>query len=147
PFWVSNQVTGTSTLYNGAGQPFPVGNPLVVTIPPSGSGNPTGQVFNDTSDFNIDPNNKAFFLFATLNGTIAGWNPNTQAQIVATTAGAAFTGLALGNNGSGNFLYAANSPGNTINVFNGSFTPTNLSGNFTDPNLPSGFSVYNIQRI
>src|SRR5690349_7667245 len=32
PFWVSNQVTGTATLYNGAGQRFPVGNPLVVNI-------------------------------------------------------------------------------------------------------------------
>src|SRR5512144_2821709 len=55
PNWVSNQVTGTSTLYNGAGEPFPVGSPLVVSIPggggPSGSGpGPTGQVFNPTGD-------------------------------------------------------------------------------------------------
>src|SRR3954470_11220466 len=47
PFWVSNQVTGTTTLYNGIGQP----QSLVVTIPPSPGGNPTGQVFNSTSDF------------------------------------------------------------------------------------------------
>src|SRR5712691_1044563 len=37
PFWVSDNGTGVSTLYNGAGQPFPVASPLVVTIPPAGS--------------------------------------------------------------------------------------------------------------
>src|SRR5216683_6971198 len=54
PFWVSDNVTGKSTLYNGAGQRFPVGSPLVVTIPPApvpgstATGMPTGDVFNIT---------------------------------------------------------------------------------------------------
>src|SRR5262249_4493829 len=34
PFWISDNKTGVSTVYNGAGVAFPVGNPLVVTIPP-----------------------------------------------------------------------------------------------------------------
>jgi len=43
PFWVSNQVTGTATLYNGAGQPFPA-SPLVVNIPSFGQpAGPTAQ--------------------------------------------------------------------------------------------------------
>src|SRR5438093_434671 len=46
PFWVSDNGTGVATLYNGTGQPFPVGSPLVVTIPPSTGSTPTGQVFN-----------------------------------------------------------------------------------------------------
>src|SRR5947199_10520630 len=50
PFWVSDNGTGVTTLYNGEGQPFPVGSPLVVTIPPppgsAGPSTPTGQVFN-----------------------------------------------------------------------------------------------------
>src|SRR5262245_34290778 len=50
PFWVSDNGTGVTTLYNGAGELFPVGSPLVVTIPPASSA-PTGQVFNGTSDF------------------------------------------------------------------------------------------------
>src|SRR6266446_10896462 len=38
PFWVSDNGTGVSTLYTGAGQPIP----LVVTIPPSpGSAGPS----------------------------------------------------------------------------------------------------------
>ena len=32
PFWISNNHSGTSTLYNGAGQPFPATGPLVVTF-------------------------------------------------------------------------------------------------------------------
>src|SRR5438270_4835857 len=39
PFWASDQVTGVSTLYNGAGTP----QALVVTIPPAA---PTGTVAN-----------------------------------------------------------------------------------------------------
>jgi len=145
PFWVSNQVTGTSTLYNGAGKP----QSLIVTILPTGGGNPTGQVFNSSSDFALTTGGKALFIFASLNGTISGWNgaQDTTAQIAATTPGAAYTGLAFGNNGSGNFLYAADSPGNKIDVFNGSFSPTTLAGSFVDPNPLAGFTVYNVQHL
>jgi uncharacterized protein (TIGR03118 family) len=143
PFWVSNQVTGNVTLYNSAGQP----QALVVTVP--GPGGPTGQVFNPTSDFALTTGGKAFFLFANLNGSISGWNPTqgTLAPVAASTPGAVYTGLALGNNGTANFLYAANAAGNKIDVFNGSFAPTSLAGSFTDPTLPAGFTVYNIQEV
>src|SRR5690349_1114230 len=33
PFWIANQGTNTSTLYDGAGTPQPAGSPLVVNIP------------------------------------------------------------------------------------------------------------------
>jgi uncharacterized protein (TIGR03118 family) len=145
PFWVSNQVTGTATLYAGDGTPRPA-TPLIVDIP---GGNPTGQVFNSTDDFHLSTGSKAFFLFATLNGTIAGWGPplGTSAEIVATTAGAVYTGLALANNGTGNFLYAANGEAATIDVFNGGFSLVTLGGSFTDPTLPAGFTPYNVQNI
>ncbi len=142
PFWVSNQVTGNSTLYQGDGSPVP----LIVTIP---GGSPTGQVFNSTaSDFQLNDNAKANFIFATLNGTIAGWNGGelSTAQQVASVSGATFTGLALGNNGSANFLYAANVLGG-ISVFDKNFNPVTLSGTFTDPNIPAGYTPYNIQNI
>ena len=45
PFWVSDNGTGVSTLYNGEGTPVP----LIVTIPPpsgsTGTSTPTGTVF------------------------------------------------------------------------------------------------------
>src|SRR5438093_960674 len=51
--WVSNNGTGTSTLYHQDG----TANPLVVTIPTAarnkGTGNPTGVVFNDTPFFKV----------------------------------------------------------------------------------------------
>jgi hypothetical protein len=52
PFWVSDNGTGESTLYTGAGQKVP----LTVTIPstagPSASGQPTGIVGNTAADPN-----------------------------------------------------------------------------------------------
>ena len=54
PLWVSDNGTGLSTLYDGAGVPPPPPAPLVVTIPPAaatgptGGGTPTGTVFNTT---------------------------------------------------------------------------------------------------
>ena len=32
PFWISNNHSGISTVYNGAGQPFPAASPLVVQV-------------------------------------------------------------------------------------------------------------------
>src|SRR6266849_1586934 len=57
PFWISNNHSGLAAVYNGQGQPAPAGNPLRVMIPiPSGGtppAAPTGQVFNDTTGFNV----------------------------------------------------------------------------------------------
>src|SRR5712692_5796678 len=78
PWWVSDNGKGVSTLYKGNGTPFPVGSPLVVTIPPSA---PTGNVFNGTSDFVVTENNvsgPSLFIFATADGTISGWNRNVD---------------------------------------------------------------------
>src|SRR5262245_53673004 len=74
PFWVSDNGTGVTTLYNvNVSNPQPVVPvPLVVTIPPAGSA-PTGQVFNDTSDFLLN-GFPSLFIFATEDGTISAWN-------------------------------------------------------------------------
>lgn len=142
PFWVSNQASNTATLYNGAGVP----QSLIVSV----AGGPTGQVFNSAGAGNFTVNGTAAnFIFDTLAGTINAWNSSagTTAMQEAATAGASYTGLALANNGVGNFLYAANfTAGGGINVFNSSFAPTTL-GAFTDPSLPAGYAPYNIQLL
>jgi uncharacterized protein (TIGR03118 family) len=142
PFWVSNQVTNTSTLYAASG----AAQALIVSVP----GGPTGQVFTGGSTF-LEPSGGGSpnFVFATLGGSIYAWNNGngTAAQLAASTAGAVYTGLAVGNNGSGNFLYAANVRGGTIDVFNSNFAPTTLSGTFTNPSLPAGYTPYNIQNV
>src|SRR5215467_8151926 len=43
PFWVSDNGTGVSTLYNAGGVPFPVATPLVVTIAPPNGHHPTSR--------------------------------------------------------------------------------------------------------
>jgi uncharacterized protein (TIGR03118 family) len=143
PFWISNQGSGTSTLYDGVGTAIP----LIVTIPggapPSG---PTGQVFNGTSDFNLPTAGPAHFIFDTLNGTIAGWNGGTTAVQVVSTPGAIYTGLALSSAGSSNYLYAADSTGQ-IRVFDSSFKAASLTGNFSDPKAVAGYVPFNIQLI
>ena len=156
PWWVSDAGTNVSTLYAVTSAGVTV-NSLVVGIPTTGSGpqGPTGQVSNSTaSDFVIPADNvKANFIFANLNGTISAWNgmlsPNTQAVVVATTAGANYTGLALGSNASGNLLYAANSGAGKIDVFNGSFAPVNLGANAfaAPPGLPAGLVPFNVQSV
>jgi uncharacterized protein (TIGR03118 family) len=62
-------------------------------------------------------------------------------------SGAVYTGLAIGNNGSGDFLYAANFSDGRIDVFDTTFAATTLAGLFTDPNLPAGYAPFNIQNL
>jgi len=147
PNWVSDNGTGVSTLYNTGGTKVP----LVVTIPPpvgsppGTTATPTGQVFNGTGEFHGD-----VFLFATEDGTIAGWRGalGTTAELVVDNSGSAiYKGLAIGSNGSGNFLYAANFHAGTIDVFDKNFNQVQLAGSFTDPNIHRGFAPFNIQNL
>jgi uncharacterized protein (TIGR03118 family) len=142
PFWVSNQGSNNSTLDNGAGVP----QALIVSTPPS----PTGQVFNFSPSFLLPGGAKALFIFDLLSGQIAGWNGaqgTTAVSEFTATDGAVFTGLAIGNNGTSDLLYAADFANGRIDVFNSSFRPTTVSGGFTDPTLPAGYVPYNIQAI
>src|SRR5208282_172720 len=53
PFWLSDEGSGLSTLYTGAGAK----QSTVVTVPPAsgtGLGSPTGIVYNGLSEFQID---------------------------------------------------------------------------------------------
>ena len=152
PFWISDNGTGVTTLYNGSGVP----QALVVTIPPPAGGTPpsapTGQVFASGLGFNlVGSTSPALFIFATEDGTISGWNAaagtNAIRKVDNSGAGAIYKGLAIGNNGSANFLYAANFHAGTIDVFDTGFAPATLASYFTDPNLPSGFAPFNIQNI
>jgi uncharacterized protein (TIGR03118 family) len=146
PFWLSDEGSGLSTLYTGAGAK----QSLVVTIPTasgSGVGSPTGIVYNASSEFQIDTWTSAF-LFATLDGTISGWShfdPNNALVGVNNSAsGAIYTGLAITSHPSGNLLYAADFWNNKVDVYNGKFQ---LVNSFTDTSLPAGYAPFGIQDI
>jgi len=148
PFWISDNGTGWSTLYTGTG----VKKGLEVVVPSAsgaGTGSPTGIVFNGSNDFMIQGWN-TFFLFATLDGTISGWSPQTnpnQAVIMvppSVSGGAVYTGLAITSKASGNVLFAADSANNKVDVYDGTFAKVN---SFTDPTVPAGFAPFGIQDI
>jgi uncharacterized protein (TIGR03118 family) len=144
PFWISNQASGTSTLYDGVGHKVPLTVPIPAgSTPPSG---PTGQVFAGGAGFNLPNGHPAFFIFDTLNGTIDGWGGTNPAVQLAATPGAIYTGLALAKSGSSKYLYAADSTGQ-IRVFDSSYHQVTLTGNFTDPNAIAGYLPFNIQSI
>jgi uncharacterized protein (TIGR03118 family) len=154
PFWSADNGSGVSDLLDGRGQPVP----LVVTVPsaaPSGS-TPTGTVFNGGPGFAISENGVSApsrFLFATQDGTIAGWTTlvdPTHALVAVdnSSAGAVYTGLALATGPAGHsLLYAADFSHGTIDVFDQHFQPVVRPGSFEDPNLPDGYAPFNIQNI
>jgi uncharacterized protein (TIGR03118 family) len=172
PWWVSDQKTGLSTLYNGAGAK----ESLVVTIPPADANNkktptgtPTGTIFNGSqTDFLLAPAKPALFLFSTNDGTIAGWNPAVNATVavtvVRTTDGSGYTGLTSAFINGTPFLYAANFNKGRVDVFDNAFRPVKLTGEqsernagdddnrssenfFVDENLPRGYAPFNVQAI
>jgi uncharacterized protein (TIGR03118 family) len=158
PFWVSDNGKGVSTIYLGDGTP----QTLVVTVPAAGgstaTGSPTGIVFNsNTSAFTVSSGSAsgaAFFIFATLDGTISGWNPTvnrTHAIVTAdnSKAGAIYTGLALATTSSGApQLYAANFHAGTIDVFDANFKPVTLgAGAFTDSKVAKGYAPFNVTSV
>src|SRR6267142_2176041 len=181
PWWVSDQATGFSTLYNGPG----VKQGLIVTIPPADPtnkstpiGSPTGTIANGSqTDFLLAPGKPAAFLFSTIDGTIAGWNPtvavaqgaappSTQAvTVVKTSDGSSYTGLTSAFIEGKRFLYAANFTKGRVDVYDNAFHLVNLrkqhldedstdhdngrsaENSFVDENLPHNYVPFNVQAI
>jgi uncharacterized protein (TIGR03118 family) len=178
-WWVNQNDTGVSTLYNGAGTK----NSLVVTIPPvnpqkNPKGSPTGIIANNsTTDFLLAANTPAEFIFDTLDGAIAGWNPNfaisqggaapstNAVLVVKNTDGSSYTGMTANFINGKRFLYLANFGKNRIDVYDNSFHRVNLESNsenpyqfdefrvprlnkpFVDDQLPPNFAPFNVQAI
>jgi uncharacterized protein (TIGR03118 family) len=180
PWWVSDNATGLSTLYNGAGTK----QSLIVAIPPADptnkntpTGTPTGTIFNGSQiDFLLAPGKPALFLFSTIDGTIAGWNPvvgvaqgaappsTLAVTVVKTTDGSSYTGLTSAFIDGRRYLYAANFTKGRVDVYDNAFHLVNLSkGNFdedssdqeghssensfVDESLPRFYVPFNVQAI
>jgi uncharacterized protein (TIGR03118 family) len=156
PWWLTDNDTGWSTLYDATGKQVPLrvviptaGNGPVSPTGLNGPGTPTGVVYNGSSTDFLVQGDKAPFIFATLDGTISAWAPgvngNLATLVVDNSANkASYTGLAITSNPTGNFLYAADNANNQIDMYNGSFT---LVKSFSDPAIPSTYSVFGIQDI
>ena len=147
-FWIANNKSGTSTLYDENGNKDTV---LVVTIPGATS-NPNGNCSPGCPTGNVANSNATYFgggqfIFDTQDGLIADWNGVSNTAIVAfdnSASGAAYTGLAVLNS---TFLLAANFNSGKIEVYDINFKPTSLSGSFTDAKLPAGYAPFGIHVI
>ena len=152
PWWIADNATGVSTLYNGAGTKLG----LTVTIPAASSGSmgtPTGTIYNGSAtDFLLASGFPAKFLFSTIDGTIAGWNPGVDATAAITkfkTAdGSSYTGLTSAYIGSAVYLYAANFGKGRVDVYDTAFHPVHFGEErFEDERLPHDYVPFNVQSI
>ncbi|RZF24352.1 TIGR03118 family protein [Paraburkholderia sp. UYCP14C] len=169
PFWINDNATGCSTLYDGEGTkvttlqvaiPLP-GNvipagtchPVLPTNPPNPTpAAPTGIVWNSSSAFLVPgTRTPAVFIFATEDGTISAWaggvNPANNAVIAvdnsanpSAASGAVYKGLVFGVNAQGGFLFATNFRSGRIDVFG----PNGSDGLFTPATTDGGFADPNI---
>lgn len=155
--WVSDNRTGVSTIYDPVSG---VKNSLVVTTPGEKAGRvgrPTGQVAMPAGHGFVvtgtGGSGESVFIFATEGGQIEGWNPNVDLHnaIVAFKSnddngvtrkkgdGAHYTGLAWDS--VSNHLFATDLVGNSVDVFDNTFTKI---ASFTDPSLPKGYAPFNV---
>lgn len=147
-FWVADQGTATTTVYDGLGHmptvPVVVADPAVVGAT---MGGPTGVVFNATTGFSGDE-----FILASLDGCLSGWSATAGTTAVRRVnnsgTAAVYTGLATGTSGTTTYLFAANFNGGSIDVFDSTYAPVNLGGTaWVDPTLPAGYAPFNVQVL
>jgi uncharacterized protein (TIGR03118 family) len=160
--WISAQGTGLS--YVIAVAPPATGASAFQVIVPAATGgttatgSPTGAASTGAATGFLLPapnSTKATFLFASLDGIITGWNSKlgtagSTAQVVInnSAAGAVYTSMALVTNPTGTFLLAANfGKANAIEVYDSTFAVAKLTGAFTDPSLPAGYSPFSVHVI
>jgi uncharacterized protein (TIGR03118 family) len=171
PWWIGNNNSGTSTLYDGKGNIIP----LVVTVPspagaPAGTlSTPTGVVFNGSpTDFLLAPGKQAIFIFATEDGTISGWNPGIDLHNAVLKVdnsdnggsdGAVYKGATSGDINGKKFLYVTNFRSAKVEVYDTNFKRVQLGDDAFDSDgdrdrddrgaerIPRGFAPFNVQNI
>ncbi len=150
PFWVANNGTDTSTLYDGNGVPQPVGDPLIVALSPGFA--PTGIVYNAGDAFLISKNGMsapARYIFVGERGFVAGWNPDLSMEQTVLAAGWAFAGpvykgAAIAPVGQRDYLYVTNFRSGRVEIYNDHFQ---FVGSMRPDGIPKQFSPFGIQMI
>ncbi len=145
--WISATASHVSPVYDKDGNQARAAVAIPSPVTPTG-GNPTGIVFNGSSDFVLPNGQPARFIFVGVDGVLSGWSAaagNTAIRLQNFVATSSYTGLALAASNGANFLFAANFRTNNIDVFDKNFAPVNRV--FKDPDLLAGYSAFNIQNI
>jgi uncharacterized protein (TIGR03118 family) len=161
PFWIADNNTGLSTLYDGDGTIVP----LVVKIPcppKAGQGSscpttasPTGMVWNPTTNpataFLVPGTTlPASFIWATEDGTISAWTggltPADDAVLAVDNSilptakrGAVYKGVVVGVNATGVFLFVTNFRAGTVEVYAPNQDSTGVGLPFKSATTDGGF--------
>ncbi|MDE3009643.1 MAG: TIGR03118 family protein [Pseudomonadota bacterium] len=150
PVWTANNGSASSSLYDGHGRYF-----TEFATP----ANPTGIVWNGNARlFNIPsaPGAStlvpAAFVFAHESGEISAWSGGlskvgSAVSVWPADPAVSYKGLAIGSNGSGTYLYAADFKGGKVDVYDASFHPAKLACRFQDSLLPAGYAPFGIQNV
>jgi uncharacterized protein (TIGR03118 family) len=171
PWWVGDNNSGLSTLYDGEGDV----ESLVVKIPgPAGSAAtfvsaPTGTVYNGTTSFG-----GSHFIFVTEDGTISAWTSGAAAalevdnsQTPTAADGAVYKGATIAEYKGNLYLYVTNFRSGHVEIYDTNFHPVKftredndfglnssgpfLNDDFAEPfqdfEVPRGFAPFNIQNI
>ncbi len=169
PWWVSDNGKGVATLYDGEGVAQFGTPPLVVGVTGSGGSPaaPTGVVANVGAGFVVasgGAQGPSFFVFASEDGTISGWNPNVPPPVAPATrstqtvvvvdrsspdplGGAVYKGVTLASTAAGDRLYATDFRGGRVDVFDATFAPVTTAGGFVDRDLPPGSAPFGIRAV
>ena len=165
-WWVSDNATGYTTLYYADKTGINSLAPLVITIPAgigNGIGSPTGTAYNPT----VGPGpGKENFAFSAADGTISNWNAGQkpgpggsgcyQCRVSTTTvkvnnsaSGASYAGMTIAvNEGTHAPTYYVTNINGGVEAYDAAtFAPVKLSGTFTDPQIPAGYTPFGIQAI
>ena len=151
PWWIANEATDTSTLYDGNGRK----RPLAVTV----AGGPTGIVANGTTGF-VVRDGPAFaparFIFGCEDGKIRGWAGNvpaanstvTEVAVDNSRRAAVYRGLAEATApGGSSYLYAADFHNGRVDVFDANWRPVRWKRAFVDRKIPAWYHEFGIQAM
>jgi uncharacterized protein (TIGR03118 family) len=147
PWWVANNGSNLSTLYNGDGDKIPL--EVVVT------GAPTGEVFYGGSEFRLSNGAPARFIWAAEDGTFSAWNGTLDmvnvpqhSEVIFTDEDGVYKGLAV----HGDVLYTTDFASCEVEAFSGNpvdgtFQEIDREGGFEDDSIPSNYCPFGIQAV
>ena len=160
PWWISDNNSGFTSLYTGAGVSVPINGTGTVIIPPpknappGTTATPTGTVFNGSPDFVLPNGKPALFIFATEDGTISGWNGGPSAVLMVDNSdngsprGAVYKGATTADIDGKRFLYVTNFRKARVEAYDTNFMRARLGDDaFEAEDIPDGFAPFNIQNI
>jgi uncharacterized protein (TIGR03118 family) len=147
PWWVANNGSNMSTLYNGAGEKIPL---EVVVL-----GAPTGEVFYGGDQFLLSNGAPARFIWAAEDGTFSAWNGTLDplsvpqnSEVIFSDPDSIYKGLAV----HGDVLYSTDFGSCEVEAFTGNpfdetFAEFDTAGGFEDDTIPAGYCPFGIQAV